>query len=75
MDNKLFSFRMIQEQLRKSKRYKYTHMYTFLQSMYIPSLGGGGGGGDDETSDIEKQGRSKSNGLQKVMVVAKYMYM
>ena len=70
MDNKLFSFRMIQEQLRKSKRYKYTHMYTFLQSMYIPSWGG-----DDETSDIEKQGRSKSNGLQKVMVVAKYMYM
>ena len=62
---------MIQEQLRKRKRYTYTHMYTFFQSMYIPSWGGGGG--NDGTSDIEKQGGSKSYGLQKVMVVAKYM--
>ena len=43
MDNKLFSFRMIQEQLRKSKRYKYTNMYTFLQSNVHTNLGGGGG--------------------------------
>ena len=68
---------MIQEQLRKRKRYTYTHMYTFLQSMYICTFhhggGGGGWGGNDLTSDIEKQGRSKSYGLQKVMVVAKYM--
>ena len=63
---------MIQEELRKRKRYTYTHMYTFLQSMYIP-LWGGGGGRTDGTSDIEKQGQSKSYGLQKVKVVAKYM--
>ena len=61
MDNKLFSFRMIQEQLRKSKRYTYTHVYIIAEYVHTILEGGGGGGwggggGNDGTSDIEKQG-------------------
>ena len=64
---------MIQEQITKRKRYTYTHTHVYIVAKYVHTYHHGGGWGGRGTSDIEKQGRSKSYGLQKVMVVAKYM--